>query len=76
MAFIAAAELLGEVLVVAQLGLLGELVIGGSVRVVGEGFEGLGACLRDVLKWPQLKLSIADFIGYNRLGRSCRACAC
>ena len=42
MAFNAANELLGGVLVVAHIGLLGELVVGGSVRVDGYGFEGMG----------------------------------
>ena len=42
MGFIAADELLGKVLVVAQPDVLGELVGDASVRVDGEGLEGVG----------------------------------
>ena len=70
MAFIAADELLGGILVVAQLDLLGELVGDASVRVDGEGFEGVfESCFEVGVLRLVLKHSIADYIGYDRLGQ-------
>ena len=44
--------------------------------LTGRVLRGWGACLRAVLRRALLKLSFADFVGYNRLGRPCPACAC